>query len=141
SRRASRSRSLALLGLADPLLALAVPPRAPTPRRRDEEDDDRVDERADETAARRDRDDDHEHGEPAVEERAVAVRMLRQRAFALGRPPAKTFHRSTPTSASTAATREPSRIAAATASMSSASGRSSTSLGESVRTNARAASP
>jgi hypothetical protein len=69
-------------------------------------------------------------GREIATERFHALRQARGRA-----------HSSSPASASTAATKEPSRIAAATASMSPASGRSSRSRGDRSRTAARAARP
>ena len=86
-----------------------------------------------------DRDDDDDRRHPAVDERGVAIRVLRQRTLVGRSLPAQAFHASSPASASTAATSAPLRIDDATASMSPASGRSSSSLGESDRTNARAA--
>src|SRR5581483_11358287 len=71
-----------------------------------------------------------------ADRRQVAAERVDRRRQRLGRA-----HRSTPTSSSTAATSEPSRIAAATASISPPSGRSSVRRGDSPRTNARAAAP
>ena len=81
--------------------------------------------------------DDDDDGKPCVDDRAVADRMLRDPPFRHG--PAQASLRSSPTSDSTAATREPSRIAEATVSISAAIERSSSSRGDSERTNSRVA--
>ena len=81
-----------------------------------------------------------DHGERAVDEQRVAVRMLGGRG--LGQFPLQTArptHSSSPISASTAASSDPSRTESATASMSELSERSSRSRGESVRTCSYAA--
>ena len=73
--------------------------------------------------------DDHEHDrETGIDEDRVAVRVLGRRRLRHA-PLQTTCHSSSPISASTVASSEPSRIASATASISGPSGRSSRSRG------------